>query len=194
MKQSEKLAKKCVICAILLVVGGLVLAFPLFSGAIGAAVGCAGILAAMIMGMLYRTLYRTCRTMALSVAAVITAAVGILLLLNCLWKFADMRFLVLPELVALGTITVALGLFLKEKTSTLWIYVLVAGSGAVAAGLCALWCVEAAFAFGCVVAAFSLFLPEIVRAVAKRKEDRANKIVTIREKDIEIRKDEDEKS
>lgn len=182
----KKTTQRILIAAVLVAIGVLTVLFPLFSGVIAAAVGVTGILFAIVMGTVARSVLHSRSADALTVVSVIGAAIGVLLLLNRLWQFADMRYLVLIELTFTGVITFTLGFHMKEKRIKIWLYVTVAGGGAVVAGFTALWRVEAAFLTGCVTAAVLTVVPLIVKRMTSGKDERGRKIVVVKEKDIEI--------
>lgn len=186
----NKTTQRILTVAAILAIGILTVIFPIFSGAIATAVGVLGVLFAVIMGTLARTVLRTRRMTALAVISFAAAAVGMLLLLNRLWRFADMRILVLAELVPMGILVLTLGLHCKERAVSFWLYVVIAGGGAIVAGISALWRVEAAFLTGCVTASVILLLPVVLKRIAAGKDARGNKIVVVKEKDIEVIDDE----
>ncbi|MDE6397686.1 MAG: hypothetical protein K2L51_00025 [Clostridiales bacterium] len=180
--------KRTVVAVILLVLGVIAPFFGVFANIVCEIIGIAGILYAMALWTLYRTMFRTRQTLALAIAAVVSGAAGLLLLFNRFWGFVDSRYLVLAVLTAFGSVTVGLGLQLRERQSALWKNVTAAGAGIVAAGLLSLWRITVSFTAGCVTAAVLLLKPAVTAAVRRQKEKREkNKnVITVREKDIEV--------
>lgn len=184
-------SRKILTAVFLIAAAAVVAAVPVKLYFVEAIVGIVGILYAVAMWSIYRTSFRTPQTLALAIAAVIVGASGIMLLLNRLFGFADVRYTLAAESVALGIITIALGLQLKEKSIFFWLYVVIAGVGAIASGLISLIRARLFISGAFVTAAVILLYPVIYNAITNRNKKDKN-IVTVREKDIEIIPPDDE--
>ncbi len=178
--------QKFMVAAVLVAAGILAVVFPIWEGVLCVTVATAGIVYAMCMGTVCRTVLRTRGARTLTMAAYVIAAAGVLLILNRFWGFVDARYLMLAELVAVGWVTIGLGLQCKDGGLRVWPTVVIAGIGTVAAGLFALLRVEAVFTVGCVTAVILLFRKDIMQLCIRPKDEKGRKIVTIKAKDIEI--------
>ena len=178
-------ARKILISAITVAAGILAVIFPYFNAPIAIAVGFMSIVYAMVMGTVYRASDRSGRAAALAVAAAVSAVAGVLLFIN---RF--IKFMLFAALVSGGLVTVGLALRLRDRRFKIWLSVFIAGVGSAVAGIAALFMAEAALLAGCVTAAVIILRPVIAAKLAAGRDERGNKIVTVKDKDIEIIEDE----
>lgn len=163
-------------------------------------VGTAGIVLAVTMWSIYRISYRTKQTLFLGIAAIVAALLGGLLMTDRFFPFMPIKYLVAAQLVLIGTVVLLLGLYLKKNdwvvqlfglfrpknTGMLWLGIVIGGSGTAAAGLLGLWCVAAATVAECIALSVVLLRPVVSMALQKQKEKQNEKVITIRERDIEV--------
>lgn len=183
-------ARKILISAITVAAGILAVIFPYFNAPIAIAVGLMSIVYAMVMGTVYRASDRSGRAAALAVAAAVSAVAGVLLFINRFIKFMPQGILLFAALVSGGLVTVGLALRLRDRRFKIWLSVFIAGVGSAVAGIAALFMAEAALLAGCVTAAVIILRPVIAAKLAAGRDERGNKIVTVKDKDIEIIEDE----
>ena len=166
---------------------------PIFSRVICISVGIVGVLFSLVMYLAYRLFLNRNKAIIFAVVSAVAGMAGIVLLVNDILGFWEPKYFVLLDLVMMGGVTVAFSAFLRKTNVGFWVSVLIAGIGGIVAGVLALASVQASLLTGCVTASVILIYPLCVAAHKARYNAKGIKIVTVKEKDIEVIDDEEKK-
>ena len=182
-----------VAAGVISVVYSAYLDMPVYTRIISVSVGIAGILFSAAMRLVYRLFLDRKKANALAISSIIAGAAGVVLVIDGVFYFLDPKYLVLADLVVMGAVTAAFAAFLHKADVGIWVSVLIAGVGGVVAGVLALVNVQVSLLVGCVTASVILIYPLCVEARKKNLDENGRKIVTVREQDIEIIEEEEDK-
>lgn len=155
--------------------------------------GTAALLSGGVLWLVYRLLFRNKQGEILIGVSVIAALGGAFLLINRWFRIFNQNVLCFLTLAACGVIVLLVAFLLKDVKSRNSLKFFAISGGVFLAALASLVKITLSFTALCLTAAAILVWFPIEQILLKRKAEKEAGIITVKEKDIEIIDDEEEK-